>query len=341
MLAAVALTLLAASPAASGTLVVLNKAEATASLIDLATGTVAVTLPTGEGPHEAATSPDGRLVLAANYGTGQAPGSTLTVIDVAGARVVKTIALGKYMRPHGLQWLADGKHALVTCEGSKALVIVDVEAGSVAGAIDTGQEVSHMVAAAPDGTRAFVASIGSGTMTAFDLRQRKLLKVIPTGKGAEGIDVTPDGREVWVTNREADTVSVVDAATLQVVATLPAKAFPIRVKVTPDGRHALVSCARTGDVAVFEVASKLKEVRRVPMKLDAAAAKDGRIFQDFGASPVPVGILVTPDGKLAYVANTNADAVAVVDLASWQVVGILKAGKEPDGMAYTPLSARK
>ena len=151
MLVAVALTLLAAAPAASGTLVVLNKAEATASLIDLASGAVAVTLPTGEGPHEAATSPDGRLVLAANYGTSQAPGSTLTVIDVPGARVVKTIALGKYRRPHGVQWLADGRHALVTCEGSKALVIVDVEAGTVAGAIDTGQEVSHMVAATRTG----------------------------------------------------------------------------------------------------------------------------------------------------------------------------------------------
>jgi YVTN family beta-propeller protein len=198
-----------------------------------------------------------------------------------------------------------------------------------------------MVALAPDGSRAFVASIGSGTLTAVDMRERKVLGVLPTGKGAEGIDVTPNGREAWVTNREADTVSVVDVATLQVVATLPAKAFPIRVKITPDGRHALVSCARSADVAVFDVGSKLKELRRVPMKLAAAAAKDGRIFQDFGASPVPVGIVIRPDGRQAYVANTNADAVAVVDLESWQVVGTLKAGKEPDGMAYSPLSVNK
>jgi DNA-binding beta-propeller fold protein YncE len=48
---------------------------------------------------------------------------------------------------------------------------------------------------------------------------------------------------------------------------------------------------------------------------------------------VPIGILVHPDGKRAYVAN--ADVVAIVDLEAWKVVGLLKAGKEPDGMAYS------
>src|SRR5262245_23877694 len=190
MLSALALSLLAAAaPAATGTLVVLNKAESTASLIDLATGNVAATLPTGKGPHEAAVSPDGRLALAANYGTPDAPGASLTVIDVPGARVVKTIELGEYRKPHGVKWLADGRRAAVTCEGSKALVVVDVEAAKVDGAVTTGQEVSHMVAVAPDGSRAYVASIGSGTLTAVDLGGRKVIEVVPTGKGAEGIDI--------------------------------------------------------------------------------------------------------------------------------------------------------
>lgn len=340
MLSTLVFSLLATGPAASGTLVVLNKAEATASLVDLASGAVAATLPTGPGPHEAAVSPDGRLALATNYGTSEAPGATLTLLDVPGARVVKTIALGEYRRPHGVRWLADGRRAVVTCEGNKALVIVDVEAGAVAFAVTTGQEVSHMVAVAPDGSRAYVASIGSGTLTVIDLGERKVLAVVPTGRGAEGIDVTPDGREVWVANREADTLSVVDAGTLQVVATLPAGTFPIRVRITPDGRLALASCARSGELAVFETGGQRAQLRRVAMKLPPVS-KDGRIFQDFGASPVPIGIVVRPDGRQAWVANANADAVAVVDLESWQVVGTLKAGKEPDGMAYSPLAVAR
>ena len=66
-----------ALPASARTLVVLNKAEATASLIDLASGEVRATLPTGVGPHEVAISPDGKLALVADYGQ-QTPGSSLT-----------------------------------------------------------------------------------------------------------------------------------------------------------------------------------------------------------------------------------------------------------------------
>jgi hypothetical protein len=87
-------------PAAAGTLIVANKAEATVSLIDVDSGEVRATLPTGTGPHEVAVSPDGRLAVVADYGGGGAPGSTLTLIDVPGALVVRTIDLGEYRRPH-------------------------------------------------------------------------------------------------------------------------------------------------------------------------------------------------------------------------------------------------
>src|SRR3989304_5007320 len=103
-----ALGVAASATAGEGTLVVLNKAEATASLIDLASGKAVATVPTGEGPHEVAASPDGKTVLAANYGSRGTPGSSLTVIDVPGARVVRTIDLGPGRRPHGLVWL-DGR----------------------------------------------------------------------------------------------------------------------------------------------------------------------------------------------------------------------------------------
>src|SRR5689334_10520463 len=99
----------------AATLIVANKAEATVSLIDLASGKVAATLPVGTGPHEVAVSPDGRLALIANYGTGQQPGSSLTLIDVPGAKVVKTIGLGEHLKPHGMAFLGNDR-ALVTSE---------------------------------------------------------------------------------------------------------------------------------------------------------------------------------------------------------------------------------
>ncbi|HEX5818054.1 MAG TPA: cytochrome D1 domain-containing protein [Gemmatimonadales bacterium] len=318
-----------APPPATGTLVVLNKAEATASLIDVASGKVVATLPTGEGPHEAAASPDGRTVLVANYGTGPAAGRTLSVIDVPGLRVRRTIELPSGSRPHGV-WFLDGTKALVTAEGIGALLVVDVEKGTVLATIETGQRVSHMVAASPDGKRAYVANIGSGTMTAIDLVAGRVLAQVETGAGAEGIAVRPDGREIWVTNRSANTVSLIDAASLREVAELPSADFPIRVAFTPDGARALVSNAKSGDLALFDVAAR-REVAR--MKGDAATVAGGNMLGAEGA--VPVGILVDPTGARAYVAYTAADVVGVYDLATGSLATMLGAGREPDGMALS------
>jgi hypothetical protein len=58
---------------------------------------------------------------------------------------------------------------------------------------------------------------------------------------------------------------------------------------------------------------------------------------DFGSSSVPIGILVEPGGRRAYVAHANADQITVLDLAAWKPVSTLTAGKEPDGMAWSPL----
>jgi YVTN family beta-propeller protein len=87
----------------SGTLLVLNKSDHTVSLINVVTKTAVATIPTGAGPHEVAVSPNGKIAVIANYGTQQAPGSSLTVIDVAGKKTLKTIDLGEYRRPHGIE----------------------------------------------------------------------------------------------------------------------------------------------------------------------------------------------------------------------------------------------
>lgn len=329
---------LAAATAGAGTLVVANKAEATVSLVDVPSGEVRATLPVGEGPHEVAISPDGRLALVGNYGKERA-GSTLTLVDVPGARVVRTIDLGRFRRPHGIVFL-DGCRAVVTVEEQQALITVDVERGEVVQVADTGAEVSHMVAVAPGGGRAFVANIGSGSVSVVDLGSGRTVVEIATGKGAEGVAVTPDGAQVWVTNRAADTVTVLDAATLQTIAELASPSFPIRAEVTPDGARVLVSNARSGDLSVFATAEPAL-VRRVALPARTADT-EGRLFSDrFGDSSVPIGIEIAPDGATAWIAHANADTITVLDLECGTVTGHLTAGREPDGMAYSPLEVER
>ncbi|MDY7093481.1 MAG: cytochrome D1 domain-containing protein [Acidobacteriota bacterium] len=346
MMLAVLLSWVPVLPAAGAeaqTLLVANKSDHTVDLMDLASGESRATLPTGHAPHEITVSPDGQRAVISNYGDREKAGNSLTVVDVGTAKVLSTVELGEHTRPHGLAWI-DTDTVVVTTEGSGRLLTVDVKQGKILQEVATGHQVSHMVAVSPAteggaGDRAFVSSIGSGKLAVIDLAKGEKIADLATGEGAEGLAVSPDGKEVWIGNRAADTLTVLDATSLEILATVPCPGFPIRVTFTPDGKHLLVSAARTGEVAVFDVAAR-KELRRGPLDLTNAPDAARRLFGDqFGSSPVPVGLVVDPDGSRAWVAATQADAVVVIDPETLEVQDLLRAGREPDGMAWSSVRA--
>ncbi len=311
--------------------VVLNKTDNTAMFLEAESGAPLLLLNTGEGPHEVAVSPDGQFAVVADYGH-QTPGNTLSLIQLSKQRVTRKIDLGPYQRPHGLAFL-DEDRLLVTAEVQKALIEVDLESGKVLRSLPTDQGASHMVAVSPDAARAYVANIASGSVTAIDLEQGERIANIPTGEGCEGVDVSPDGAEIWTSDRSANTVSIIDADSLKVVAQLETASFPIRVKFTPNGKKALVSCANDGVLAVFDTETR-ELIAEIPMEWKATEGTSKRLFQGFGDSPAPVGILVHPEGKLAYVANSNANLVAVIDLEALEVIDAWPVGNQPDGLAW-------
>lgn len=330
---ATSLLLALALPAhGAGLLLVVNKEADTVSLLDLDSGASQGTLPTGTGPHEVSAAPDGKLAVVTNYGSQASPGNSLTVLDLAARKVVRTIGLGRHTRPHGVQFFADGRRVAVTAEGSGHHLVVDIVDGKVLQAVATGQEVSHMLALAPDEKRAYVANIGSGSLSVIDLVAGRLLKNIPTGGGAEGVAVVAGGAEVWVSNRAVDTVSVVDAATLEVVATLPSSDFPIRAAPAAAGAQVLVTNARSNDLAVFDVKTR-KEIARLRL----AADESGMVSRFFGrGGSTPIGVVSEPSGKRVFVALAGGDRVAVIETAGWTVTGTWKTGAEPDGLAVVP-----
>jgi YVTN family beta-propeller protein len=310
--------------ATADVLVVLNKSDHEAALVDPATYEVLAKLPTGKGPHEAAASPDGRYAYVADYGSfavfrqGQQQsrqGSTITVLDLKQRAVKTTFTLDSYSRPHGIWVSRDGSRLWVTCEAQQSVLELDTASGKILKAWKTNQQVSHMVVPTPDERKLYVANIGSGSVTVIE-RATDKVKSIPTGAGAEGIDVSPDGREVWVSNRATNTVSVIDVASDRVLATFESGGrMPIRVKFTPDGQQVWVSNARSNSVSVFDAAT-----RQLLGKVDVGV--------------VPVGILMTPDGQRAIVANTNSNRLTVIDVPARKVLRTFTTGTEPDGMAW-------
>jgi len=332
-----AATLLALTTAAhAGTLVVLNKSDDTASVIDARSRETLRTVPTGHAPHEAAVAPDGKTVVVGNYGDRAERGRTLTVFDLTTDDPPRTIDLEQYHRPHGIEFIDDHRVA-VTAETEEKLLVVNLQTGKTERALDTNQRISHMVALSASNRYAVTANIGDGSATIINLENDADPLVIKTGARAEGVAARPGTNEVWITNRAADTLSIIDLDQMKITHELSCGVFPIRIKFTPAGDRALVSCAQSGDVAIIDAARRVI-TKRIPMDAESVGDREDRLFGDrFGESAVPIGILIEPSGDRAYIANTNADIVTVINLNTLEIETRLTAGAEPDGLAWSPL----
>jgi YVTN family beta-propeller protein len=323
-----------------GTLIVANKSGDDISLIDRATGKTIKKLPTGLQPHEVEVSTDGKYAVVTNYGDKDNPGNTLSVYDIKKAALAKTIDLGENTRPHGMDWIPNTQKLLVTTEGSNSLLVVHIGKGEIIQKLNTNQEVSHMVAGSHNGNHAYVSSIRTGNVTVFNLKSGELVKQLYSGKGAEGIAVSPNGEELWVTNRGENTLSVFNTQTLELIKKIDCGDFPIRSKFSPDGKKFVVSNAQSGEIAVFD-AQKKQLIKKIKLTPPVPEDKDPeRYFAEFEGTSVPIGLVVA-DNKTAYVANTRSDVVTVFDLENMEIKRHIPAGKQPDGIHYSPLKPNK
>jgi YVTN family beta-propeller protein len=297
-------------------LLVLNKEDATLAIVDPASGNVLGRVPVGQGPHELSTSTDGSTAFASNYGTGPAPGHTISMIDLASQKEVRRIDVTPLSRPHGLAF-ANGK-LYFTAEADKKIARYDPATDRIDWQFDTGQATTHMVLPTKDARTIFTSNIGGDSVSAIQQGSDGAWTqtVIPVGKGPEGIDLSPNGREVWSAHSRDGGVSIIDVASKKVVQTIRlGTKRSNRIKLTPDGKFALVSDLDAGDLVVLDAPAR-KEITRIPL------------------GKTPEGILMPPDGGLAYVAVNGDNYVAAIDLKTWQVTKKISTGTGPDGMAW-------
>jgi YVTN family beta-propeller protein len=298
------------------TLLVLNKADSNLTLVDPASLQVLVKIPTGNAPHEVAVSTDGRIALVANYGTGPEPGSTISIVDIAGRKELKRLSL-PLLRPHGT--FAIGSHIYFTAEGSRVVARYDVSSGAIDWISGSGANVTHMVVVTPDEKKIYTANIGSDSVSMIDLTNAPravALKQIAVGKGPEGIDLSPDAKQIWVSHRGDGALSIIDTSSDTVTQTVTTGTkMANRVKFTLDGKRVLVSDPPSNAVLVLDAVS-----HQVVKKIDTEAG--------------PSGIFIAPDGKRAFIACSNAGKVQVLDLGSLTITGSVATGNQPDGMAW-------
>jgi YVTN family beta-propeller protein len=309
----------------TGTVVVVNQASDSVTLINLATMEAYRHVPVVGGPHEVAVSPGGERAMVTNYNKrGGGPQKTLSLISLPDGATIKTIDLGEFSMPHDVQWVNDSQ-VVVTSEANQALLLVNVESGEIERVFRTGKGGSHMLSLSKDQERLYSSNMsGGGSISVFDFRSGQKIKDIDTGKECEGVGVSPDGRWVWAGNRAEDTVSIIDTGSLQIVKTLKSPGFPYRVQFTPNGKYVLVPHARSSSLMVGDVADQ-SVVRYIPLGLT-------RVDE-----PSTAGVFPHPDNIHAFVTVRNDNSMLVVNLETGETLGRVEVQSSPDGVSYSPV----
>jgi YVTN family beta-propeller protein len=303
--------------ACAAQLLVLNKGEATLSFIDTESGKTVETIATGQGPHEIELSSDGKTAFVTNYGA-QTDGNTISVIDLVARKELRRIDLGELKRPHGMT-IADGR-LYFTAERAKKIGRLDAKGERVDWTFATDQDVTHMVLAAPSGDVLYTTNIQSNTVSAIERNANGEWKqtLIHVGAGPEGLDLSPDGKQLWVAHSRDGGISIIDTATKKVVDTIDAETRRSnRLKFSRDGKTVLVSDLGAGSLVAIDAVS-----RKVRARTNLGRA--------------PTGVLIHPSDNRAYVALSGENRIAVVDIASLEVLESIATGAGPDGMAWVP-----
>ncbi len=277
--------------------------------------------PRYRSPVNIAISADGRRLYAT-----ASQADSLLVVDVEARKVASEIPVGS--KPHGVVLSADGGSAYVSLEGSDSISVVDLEAGAVEATLPAGDSPAG-IALARDGSALFVASWFGNDVGVMDLQRGEETRRLSAGSNPFDMALTPDGKRLLVTNQlshpssrpepPASEVTVIDAERRVVLARhrLENAHLLEGVAVSPQGDLALVTLVRPKNLL------PAIQVARGWMMTNGLGVIDlptGRVTQVLLDEPCafyadPCDVVFTPDGRLAFVSHSGADAVSVVDVA--------------------------
>jgi DNA-binding beta-propeller fold protein YncE len=166
-----------------------------------------------------------------------------------------------------MDFTADGRFAVATCEFSGKLVELDVATHRVLryALVDSGKaSMPQDIRLAPDGHAFFIADMLADGVFVVDADSLHRLAFIKTGTGTHGIYPSRDGKRFYVSNRGwhilrgrehgPGSISVLDPATRSVVAEwkIPDGGSPDMGNVSVDGRELWLSGRYDHEVYVFD-----------------------------------------------------------------------------------------
>jgi YVTN family beta-propeller protein len=149
--------------------------------------------------------------------------------------------------------------AYVTMQDSDEWVAIDLATQSIRWRLPTG-DMPADIYLSPDDKFAYIGLTASDGVQVFDVSKgsaepAKLIKTIPTGKGAHAFRAAGDKRHVFVSNRVANTVSKIDLQTQSVVAKFDVPGGPDCMDISADGKTLYVTARWAKKLTVVDLAN--------------------------------------------------------------------------------------
>lgn len=280
---------------------VLNSLDASVSVIDPATWTETKRIPTGKEPHHLYLTPDEKSLIVANAlgdsltfldpKTAEVQRTVRGILDPYQLRfspdmkwlitaanrlnhvdiyrwdgkdvtLSKRISTGK--TPSHLWVDSSSSTVYSTMQDSDELVAIDLASQTVKWRVKTGSLPAD-VYGSPDDKTLFIGMTGGEGVEVYDVsggKEAKLIKTIPTGKGAHAFRGAGDKRHIYVSNRVANSISKIDMQTLTAVAQLPGPTGPDCMDVSADGKLILLSSRWAKKMTVIDTETR-KVLRQV------------------------------------------------------------------------------
>jgi YVTN family beta-propeller protein len=285
------------------------------SVIDLSVGRVTDTLKTGNGPAGLALSADGKILYVVNSFS-----SDVSVIDLYSKEEINRITSGN--NPTGAKLSPDGKLLFVTSRRMANTPYGEPLVSELTVINDSSRRISEYkkiesaymmenVAFTPHGDLGFVTLI----------RPKNYVPSIQVEQGwmmTHGFGVIEPGKEGKVSELLIDE---------------PNSFFsdPFGIAITPDGKKAFISSAGADYISVIDVDSVRKLLAGaspVVRKLysNNLGTSSHYILKRIHTGANPKGIVLSPDGKLLYVAEMLDDKIGVINTENLQKVSSIDLG---------------
>jgi YVTN family beta-propeller protein len=274
-------------------------------------------------PFNLAVSSDGnRLYVVAQEA------DELLVVDAGKKKVLNKIKVGKY--PHSVVLDSDNKKAYVSNQWADNVSVVDLATNEVVDTLNTGNGPAGLTLGA-DGKSLYVVDSYSSNISVIDLESGEERKRFTAGNNPTGIGLSPDGKTILVTSRRAlispygDTLkselTVIDESRQRVTdrKNIESAYLMENVAFTPSGDLAFLTMLRPKNyVPSIQVEQGFMMTYGIVI---IEQKENGRIAQLLIDEPNayysdPFDIVITPDGKKAFMTSSGVNTVSVIDIDS-------------------------